>query len=454
VLGEFRFRQVAERALAASRADQTEIVLIGTDSALTRFANSTIHQNVNESDLELRARVVFGKRIGVASTNDVSPATVSEAIDRASAMAEHQREDPDFAGLPRPATVPGVPSYDEATASFTPAARARAVKVICDLANERGLVASGGFSTGTSELAVANSLGLWAYARSTSASLKTVVMGDDSPAASSDAASGYAERVGVRVEQIDAEAAGREAVDRALRSRGAATVEPGDYEVVIEEYAVAEALSYLSYIGFGALALHEGHSFLAGRLGGKIVADEISIWDDGSDPRGLPCSFDFEGVPKQRVSLIERGVARGVVYDTRTATRAGTNSTGHALPAPNTFGPLAWNLFMAAGDTTKERMVAAIRRGLIVTRFHYVNVVHPRQAILTGMTRDGTFLIENGEITRPVRNLRFTQNILDALSVVRGVGSELAAVEGFFGASVVPALHLARFNFTGVTTVA
>jgi PmbA protein len=453
MLGEERCRALVERALAASKAEQTEIVLMGGANALTRFANSTIHQNVYESNLELRARLVVGKRIGAASTNDLSAAGLKDVLARAGSIAARQREDSDFTRLPEPSTIPQVSSFDAVTADYSPQARASRVKAVCDLAVEAGLVASGAFSTDTAELAVGNSLGVWAYSPSTRAHFKTVVT--DSSASSSEPgageAAGYAERSSLRVDAIDVEALGREAVEKALCGRGATTVQPGEYQVVLEEYAVGELLSYLSYMGFGALALQEGHSFLSDRLGQKIMNEQITIWDDGTDPAGLPAGFDFEGVPKRKVSLIERGTAQGVVYDTRTAARARTSSTGHALPAPNTFGPFAWNLFMAAGPSSKEEMVGQVERGLWVTRFHYVNVLHSRQAILTGMTRDGTFLIEHGQVGRPVRNLRFTQNMLEALSDVRAVGSKLLAVEGFFGASVVPALLIDHFNFSGVS---
>jgi predicted Zn-dependent protease len=446
MLGERRCRELVERLLAASPADQTEISIFGNDAALTRFANSTVHQNVSETDAEVRLRVVVGRRVGLASTNDLSAESLAKVASRAMTVAQHQREDPEFPGLAPPAPIPEVPSFDPPTAEYTPEARARGVKTICDLVVERGLVASGAFETEAGELAVANSLGLWAYSRSTRAHLKTVVMGDGE-------AAGYAERTSRRVSDIDFESAGREAVERAERGRDPNPVEPGEYQVVLHEYAVGELLHYMSYMGFGALALQEGHSFLTGRLGERIMSAEVSIWDDGKDPRGLPSGFDFEGVPKQKVPLIDKGVARGVVYDTRTAAREGGESTGHALPAPNTYGPLAWNLFMAPGQSTTEQMVQQVDRGIWVTRFHYVNVLHPRQAVLTGMTRDGTFLIERGELGKPVRNLRFTESMLRALSGVRAIGNRLAPVKGF-GVTLAPALLLESFNFTGVTAAA
>jgi predicted Zn-dependent protease len=182
------------------------------------------------------------------------------------------------------------------------------------------------------------------------------------------------------------------------------------------------------------------------------MGDNVSIWDDGADPSGMPSPIDFEGVVRRRVDLIENGVARAVVHDAATGSRAGTGSTGHGLPAPNLFGPMALNVFMAAGETPRDELIAGISRGVWVTRFHYINPVHPKKAILTGMTKDGTFLIENGRLTRPILNFRFTQSIPEAFSSVRAASRETKLLPGeFFGASRVPALHLGSFNFTGVT---
>jgi predicted Zn-dependent protease len=232
--------------------------------------------------------------------------------------------------------------------------------------------------------------------------------------------------------------------------RGAAALEPGEYEVILEEYAVAGLLEYLSYIGFSGLAHEEGRSFMD--LGKQLMSESVGIWDDGHDPSGLPIPIDFEGVVRQRVDLIERGVAKAVVHDAATGSRAGTGSTGHALPAPNLIGPMASSLFMAPGSTPRDELIGGVERGVWVTRFHYINPVHPKKAILTGMTKDGTFLIEDGRLTRPILNLRFTQAIPEAFSDVRAASRETKLVPGeFFGAARAPALHLGAFNFTGAT---
>ena len=443
MLGVEKFRSIADEILSRSAADQTEVLVIGGDSALTRFANSTIHQNVVARDLEVRVRAVVGQRVGVAVSNDLSSDSLTHLAKRAEQVARRQPDDPDFPGLPRPSAIASVKAFRSETAECSPQRRARMVAAVCDVATERGLLASGALTTESTEVGVANSHGLFAHDASTRANLLAVVMEDDG--------SGYAERTSPSVEAIDAEGVGIEAVDKAVRSRGAVSLEPGDYPVVLEEYATGDLLSYLAYMGFGALAYQEGHSFLRGKLDQRIVDERLSVWDDGHDPRGLPSAFDFEGVPKQRVDLIEQGVARGVVHDSKTAAREGRDSTGHALPAPNTFGPFPSHLAMAPGDTPKEDLAQGIERGLWVTRFHYVNPLQSDRAVLTGMTRDGTFLIERGEVTRPVKNLRFTQSVTDAWSDVRAVGREIKLIDGWGGGLLVPAMSLNSFSFTGVS---
>jgi predicted Zn-dependent protease len=218
---------------------------------------------------------------------------------------------------------------------------------------------------------------------------------------------------------------------------------------VLEEYAVVDLLDMLGYLGFSALAVQEERSFF--EEGKRIGSDIVSIVDDGHDAAGFPMGFDYEGVAKERVTLLDRGVCRAVVHDTQTAGRAGVTSTGHGLPAPNPWGPFPLNMLMAAGDTTRDDLIGGLGRGLLVTRFHYTNPVHPKLAIITGMTRDGTFLVEDGRIVGPVRNLRFTQSYLEALDCAVAVGRERKTLKGFLGGVVVPALRLDAWTFTGTT---
>lgn len=441
--GEDRLRALAAQVLEGTSADEAEVVITADLSALTRFANSAIHQNVLEAAVQVRARAVLGRRIGVATTNQTGDGSLREVATRAVESAGFAPENPDYRSLPKPSAIPKVTAYAAATASYTPERRARDVKAACDLALAHHLNASGAWSTGEMEIAVANSHGVWAYDARTHASFTTVVMGENS--------SGYAQRTSIDASAVDVESAGREAVDKALRSRDPVHLDPGEYPVVLEPYAVGAMIDYLAYMGLGAMAVQEGRSFMNGRFGERITGENISLWDDGLDQAGVPMAFDFEGAPKQRVDFIERGVAKAVVYDSYTAGREAKQSTGHALPAPNSWGPAPLNLFLAPGDSDSFDLLAGIGRGLWVTRFHYVNVVHPTKTILTGMTRDGTFLIENGEIARPVHNLRFTQSVLDALSNVEAIGRAPMVLQDELGATSVPAMRIGRFTFTSAT---
>jgi len=427
-------------------ADQAEVIVTSEQSHLTRFAVNTIHQNVTEKDVTVRLRAISAKRTGVASGNDVSEAGVSRLVATAESAVAFQKENPEFSSLPKPQAITPVDAFVEATATYTPEDRADGVKEILGLARKNNLKAAGSFSTEETELFVGNSIGIRAYHAGTLANVRTVVMGEDS--------SGYGGETSIDVTTLDPTAVGAEAVEKALRSAGPTSIEPGEYTVILEEEAVADMVRFLGFMGFGALAYQEKRSFMTGRLGEKITGEKIAIWDDGHDLSSVPLPFDFEGVPKRKLVLIEEGIAKNVVYDSFTAGREeGKSSTGHALPIPNRAGPVPVNLFMATGSATKEEMLAATERGVWVTRFHYTNPLHPVKTILTGMTRDGTFLIEKGKISRPLRNLRFTQSILGALAQADMLGSTAKIVKSMYGSFAIsaPAARIQGFRFTGTT---
>jgi len=435
---EAELKGFMDKLLNVSPAQQTEVMVTEWDSALTRFANNGIHQNVAERDVSVRVRVVKDGKTGVASINQLSETAAGDVLKRAVAIADLQPKG-ELVPMPGPAKSRPVEAWSDATAAATPEERADFVEAICAKARGAGFKAFGAFSTGAEQLAIANSLGVFHHHRSTEATVNTVVMGE--------AGSGYADRGAIDVRELDKDDLASEVIDKAQRNQNAQPVEPGVYEVVLEEYAVAEMLEFLSFVGFGALAAQEERSFM--RLGEKITGEKIDIWDDGLDPSGAPMSFDFEGVPKEKVQLINHGVATELVYDMQTAQRAGRQSTGHGLPAPNTEGPFAVNLFMAPGNTQKAELVSDIKRGIWVTRFWYVRVVQPKASIITGMTREGTFLIENGRITRPVKDLRFTQSILEALNSTLAISrSTKLQISEYLGASRVPAVRLKAFTFT------
>jgi PmbA protein len=437
---------LAESVLAHAMREgvsEAEALVMADESALTRFANSEIHQNVAESSVVINLRVVVGKRVGVASSDRTDEEGLRRLAERAATIAWLVEELDDWGGLPGPTEIGDVPaSYSSSTAEASPEFRAEAVRAVIGAADDAGVTAYGSFATGTESMAVANSAGARAAGTRTTSQFITVSMGPDG-------GSGYAEAAAVDATTIDAAALGREASGKARATAKAVSIEPGDYPVVLEEYAVVDLLDMLGYLGFSALAVQEERSFF--EPGKRIGSDLVTLVDDGYDPAGLPLWFDYEGVAKQRVMLVEDGLCRGVVYDAQTAARDGVTSTGHGLPAPNPYGPFPLNMIMAPGTSSREELVGGLDRGLLVTRFHYTNPVHPKLAIVTGMTRDGTFLVEGGQLVGPVKNLRYTQSYLAALAGTVAVASERKTLKGFLGGVVVPALRIDGWTFTGGT---
>ncbi len=437
---------LAEAAVAAALHDdvtEVEALVMADDSALTRFANSEIHQNVAETSLTLNLRVVIGKRVGVASSGRTDAEGLRRLAEQATSIARVVEELDDWGGLPGPTAIQDLPAaYSRATADASPELRAAAARAVIGAADDAGVVAYGSFATATESMAVANSLGVRAAGTRTTSQLITVSMGPDG-------GTGYAEGAAVDATTIDAAALGREAASKARATANAVAIEPGDYPVVLEEHAVLDLLETLGYLGFSALAVQEDRSFF--EPGKRIGSELVTIFDDGRDPAGLPFGFDFEGVAKRRVDLLDHGVCREVVYDAQTAARDGVASTGHGFPAPNPWGPIPYNMVMEPGTTPRDELIGGLDRGLLVTRFHYTNPVHPKLAIVTGMTRDGTFLVENGAIVGPVRNLRYTQSYLDALAGTVAVANERRTLKGFMGSIVVPAVRIEGWTFTGGT---
>ncbi len=436
-------RALLQKVLSYSQAEQTEVVYLGAESALTRFANNFIHQNVAERNHELRVRAIVGKRTGVATTNRLDDQSLQRVVEQALEIARLSPENPEFHSLPEPQSIVPAPGFSERTAQYSAEARATSVGIIVQLAKERGLESAGALSTETNHVAVANSLGVFAYEPRTESECHAVVMADAQ-------GSGYTQRLATDATTIDFEAMAREAVEKAQRSRHPIDFSIGEYAVVLDAYATADMLQNLVFMGLSATAVQEERSFMNGQFGKQLVSPLVTIIDDGHNPAGLPQAFDYEGVPKQRVVMFDHGIASAVVYDSFTAFREGKPNTGHALPAPNPWGPLPLHTMMAAGDASLEELIRGVDRGIYVTRFHYTNTVHPVKTLFTGMTRDGTFLIEHGELTSPVKNFRFTQSILDALRDVQAIGSERIQCRDYVPV-VAPALRISSFQFTGVT---
>jgi PmbA protein len=438
-----RLAEEVVRLAEAAGATEAEALVVSGESSLTRFANSEIHQNVSSTEVLVNLRFVLGRRVGVASAGRADAEGVRALVERAAAIAANVEELEDWAGLPvAEAAEPLEIAWSDGTAEASPELRADGARAVIAAADAAGVTAFGSFSADAEAVAVASSRGIRAAERRTTSQLLTVSMGPDN-------GTGYAEQCSIDATTIDAAAIGREAAERAGASADPVAIDPGDYPVVLHHYAVVDLLDMLGYLGFSALAVQEDRSFW--EAGRRVGSPLVTITDDGRDPAGLPMGFDAEGVPKQHLSLLDAGVCRDLAYDQQTGARAGRASTGHGLPAPNPYGPFPTNMVMSAGDASMEELVGGLERGLLVTRFHYTNPVHSKKVIITGMTRDGTFLVEGGRIVGPVRNLRFTMSYLDALANVEAVSRDRRCVRGFLGGSVVPSVRLSSFSFTGAT---
>jgi PmbA protein len=445
-----KFEDIAEIVTKASEGDEIEVVALEQNESLTRFANNHIHQNVTELDRQITVRSVIGTRVGTAVTNDARVESLRELARRAAALARLQPENPDFKGLPGPqlsiaSPVADADAFDEEVAICGPEERARRVAVVCEQARTAGYTAAGSMTTGTVAVGVANSKGVLARRRSTIVDASTVVMSSTS--------SGWAQSSGWRLRAVDWNAMAQEAIGKARLGENPADIDPGTFTVVLDPYAVADLLEMLAYDGMSALAVQEERSWLNGRIGRKIMAESVTIVDDGLDREGIPVPFDFEGTPKQVVPIVEKGIARGPVYDSLAAGReVGKRSTGHAgMASAEGYGPLPGNLFMRCGTSNVNEMIRSTQEGLYITRFWYTRVVHPREVLVTGMTRDGTFVIRNGEIAHAAKSLRFTQSYVDALLHTEAIGSVAKALRVGFGTMVVPAVKLAQFRFTSRT---
>jgi PmbA protein len=441
---------LAERAVAAAEGDGVEAVVQAERSGFARFAGSEVHQPTLIENVSVFVRVVRGKRVGAAAANRVDDDGLRDLAQRAGRAADAAPEDPDLPPLAGGSKLPDVEGNDEETAALGPGDQARLAAEVIAGAGDTPVY--GFFTSGTATVAVVTSAGFAGEQTSTDTLALAL--------AATDGVSGYAEQTAWAVRNVDPGAVAREAVELAGRTANADELAPGTYRAVLGPYAVGELLQYFAYDTFSGLALTEERSYLAGKLGERHFDEKISIADDPLDPSGLPKQFDFEGVPKQRVPLVENGVLRDAVWDSASAARAGGSqrSTGHAPPpAFRRWGPLPFALSLAGGEAESvDELVELVGDGVYITRLHYLGIVEPRQGILTGMTRDGTFRIREGKLAEPLVNLRFTVSVPNLLADVPGLTRERTLAneaafydERFAYGALVPALATARFDVTG-----
>jgi len=410
--------------------------------ALTRFANNTIHQNVAERDRWLSIRVALDHRTARATTNRFDPDSIRAAVAQAFTLARSSAPNPDLLPLAEPSAISEIQRFDVGTASATPEHRGRAVADAIGIVESAGQTAAGIYSTGESAEAILNSRGVAAWHAETMAQFSITAMAGDS--------SGWAKASAVSKESIDPLALARGAAEKARLSRDPREIAPGRYTVILEPAAVLDLVGQM-FGDFSATAVADRRSFLTDRVGKKLFGDNIQIWDDAAHPLQAGVPFDGEGVPRRKLTLVEAGVPRELAYSRSSAQRAGVAPTGHGFPLPNEVGEAPLNIVIAGGTTPLDAMIASTDRGILVTRLWYIREVDPYEKIMTGMTRDGTFLIENGRVTRGLRNFRFNQGIVDLLNNVEALSPSVRASGEETFDMVVPAMKVRGFNFTEVT---
>lgn len=449
--------QLAQRALAQAQGD-TQVTVTRERSLTSRFARSNATQATAVQDVEVEFLSVVDGHTAAVATNVLDDEELGDAAARARAAAEAAARlhghSGDYPGLPASGAARGHDSFDPATAQLDPSAAGSVLRLAFEAAAERGLEAFGIWTAGVVDTTIASSAGVLAQDAVTDAFMRVICR-------DSAGHSGFASHTASAAGELDGRALATRAATK-VDARDPVELPPGDYSVVLEPEAVDTLLDFLGYLAFNGLAHAEGRGALSGRLGQLVAAPHINLSDSPRYAATIGRSFDAEGVPKAPLPLIQDGVAHRVVHDTRSAARAGhgARSTGHALAAGGApGGPMPTNLVLAGGGADDERELAQpIERGLYVTRLWYVNTVRDRETLLTGTTRDGTFLIEGGEISAPVRDVRFTDSALRILASTEALTktARLCSEGDFYGrrfayGSVCPALRAHGFRVTGAT---
>ena len=456
MLTHLQAEEIFLRLSRYSNADGLEMVIAGGHSALTRFANNTIHQNVEEENYVVSVRTIIGRKTARATTNKLDDESLRRVVQSAEAMTELQVDDPDLLPLAPASMTEGPPTerFFGSTAGVNPEDRARAVESIVGVAQKSGLTTAGIFSTSQSAEAILNSRGLSTYHAQTSSEISVTMLAGDS--------SGWQKANSPDARNLDTVALAETAARKARDSASPREVPPGKYTVILEPAAVLDLVGFM-FFDFGGLAVLDQRSFLTNRVGTKLFGENITVDDDVYYPLQSGAPYDGEGVHRQRVRLIEKGVVQNLVYARATAEKMKKSEhaskigriapTGHGFPLPNEMGEAPMNIVFAPAERpcSIDQMIASTDRGILVTRCWYIREVDPYEKILTGMTRDGTFYIENGKVQYGLRNFRFNQSLIHMLSNVMEMGTPMRASGEESFDMVVPPMKVRDFNFTEVT---
>lgn len=422
-----------------------EIIAAETKSELTRFAESYIHQNVAESNLDLTVKVINKDRIGVVEMNSIDDHTISKNIEKAIEIIKISPKLDYHYRLITPQLYRIKSKFSEQTANFTPINRAQLINQLIEEINRRGYEAAGAFKTEATTLLVANSEGVFAFDQGTKVDFNCVITQDNSTAHSS--------FIGSDIGAFNINKIIDELLETACKNVEQIEIEPGVYTVILSPEAVSDILNYTGYTAFNGKMIMEGKSFVSHNRSKKIFPEAITVTDDPFDELTLPIPFDLVGYPREKIYLIKDGVVEDGVYDHLTALKYNRKCTGNTLPPEHaSFGALPFNLVMKEGDNSFEEMISSTKKGIYISRLHYVNILNPMSIQLTGMTRDGTFLIENGKMIRAIKNMRFNTSVIDMLKAVDMISKERQTKSGFVGPTVAPYLRTNNFTFSSKTS--
>jgi PmbA protein len=442
LLSDAELRRIAEKIFKLSDADETEVEIGAVTDARTRFANNTIHQNVAEQSLAISVRTVLDGCTARATTNKTDDDSLRRVVETAKSLARSQPRNPDLLPMPGPQKYAKAARYFENTAHATPADRARAVARVAEMAEKNRQTAAGIFSTGVTQSAIANTRGLFASHRQTRAEFSITILESDS--------SGWAKSNSPDLDQLDPVAMARSAGEKSAASRNPAEAAPGRWTVILEPSAVLDLVGFLFY-DFAGTAMADQRSCFTKRMGKRVMGENISIHDDAYHPLQSGAPFDGEGIPRQKILLVDKGVPTNLVYARATAQKMNRKPTGHGFSLPNDMGEAPVNLVFSGGDSSVDEMVRSTERGVLVTRLWYIRDVDPYEKVLTGMTRDGTFLVQDGKVAGGLRNFRFNQGVLEMLSNVEMLGPAVRAAGEESFEMVVPPMKVRDFHFSEVT---
>lgn len=437
-------KELVEKVKSFLKNYNFEIIATETKSELTRFAESYIHQNVAESNLDLTVKVINKDRIGVVEMNSIDDYTISKNIEKAIEIINISPKLDYHYRLVTPQLYRIKSKFSEQTANFTPLNRAQLISLLIEKANRRGYEAAGAFKTEVSTLLVANSEGVFAFDRGTKVDFNCVITRDNSTA--------HTSFIDSDINNFNIDKVTDEILETALKNVEQTEINPGVYTVILSPEAVSDILNYTGYTAFNGKMIMEGKSFVSHNRGKKIFPETITISDDPFDELTMPIPFDLVGYPREKIYLIKEGVVEDGVYDHLTALKYNRKCTGNTLPPEYaSFGALPFNPVMKEGDNSFEEIISSTKKGIYISRLHYVNILNPMSVQLTGMTRDGTFLIEDGKMIRAIKNMRFNTSVIDMLKAVDMISKERQTKSGFVGPVVVPYLRTNNFTFSSKT---